>query len=199
MPPPWKRQSVWRWKCSSSKNNKIWGCLTKERFRQIAQRKRKLSLRTSDRCHWCGNPPDFSSRYQEVSLLTGGFPRQCAHWLGMTVLLFVQFFFSETAPFQSVKEPRFMSGKTGFLYLGKENSKKKNGSLLLLCLLFVWVWCLLVSQPKKVVNTDMIELRQCNENLRRDHAFATLIISIGSLRNIDLLAKFSLREVRIFS
>ena len=44
-------------------------------------------------------PPDFSSRYQEVSLLTGGFPRQCAHWLGMTVLLFVQFFFSETAPF----------------------------------------------------------------------------------------------------
>ena len=74
------------------------GCLTKERFRQIAQRKRKLSLRTSDRCHWCGNPPDFSSRYQEVSLLTGGFPRQCAHWLGMTVLLFVQFFFSETAP-----------------------------------------------------------------------------------------------------
>ena len=44
-------------------------------------------------------PPDFSSRYQEVSLLTGGFPRQCAHWLGMTVLLFVQFFFSETAPY----------------------------------------------------------------------------------------------------
>ena len=43
-------------------------------------------------------PPDFSSRYQEVSLLTGGFPRQCSHWLGMTVLLCVQFFFSETAP-----------------------------------------------------------------------------------------------------
>ena len=83
------------------------GCLTKERFRQIAQRKRKLSLRTSDRCHWCGNPPDFSSRYQEVSLLTGGFPRQCAHWLGMTVLLFVQFFFSETAPYASQAQPRF--------------------------------------------------------------------------------------------
>ena len=51
-------------------------------------------------------PPDFSSRYQEVSLLTGGFPRQCAHWLGMTVLLFVQFFFSETAPFQGSKLSR---------------------------------------------------------------------------------------------
>ena len=34
-----------------------------------------VSLRTSDRCHWCGNP-----------LLFGGFPRQCAHWLGMTLL-----------------------------------------------------------------------------------------------------------------
>ena len=97
------------------------------------------------------------------------------------------------------KNPGLCQAKLVFCILGKEDSKKKNGSLLLLCLLFVWVWCLLVSQPKKVVNTDMIELRQCNENLRRDHAFAALIISIGSLRNIDLLAKFSLREVRIFS
>ena len=63
------------------------GCLTKERFRQIAQRKRKLSLRTSDRCHWCGNPPRF---FESVS---GGFPsdrgiptKVVRYFLGMTVL-----------------------------------------------------------------------------------------------------------------
>ena len=37
---------------------------------------KSMSLRTSDRCHWCGN-----------LLLFGGFPRQCAHWLGMTGFL----------------------------------------------------------------------------------------------------------------
>ena len=47
----------------------------------------------------------------------------------MTVLLFVQFFFSETAPFQSVKEPRFMSGKTGFLYFGKGKQQKEKRKL----------------------------------------------------------------------
>ena len=57
----------------------------------------------------------------------------------------------------------------------------------------------MVSQTKKVINADMIELSQCNENLRWDHSFATFVVSIGSLRNIDLLAKFGLREVRIFS
>ena len=38
-----------------------------------------LSLRTSDRCHWCGNP--YSQRPP-----AGGLPRhQCAHWfLAMT-------------------------------------------------------------------------------------------------------------------
>ena len=39
-----------------------------------------------------------------------GFPRQCAHWLGMTVISFHLYdltkrFLSETAPSQSVKEP----------------------------------------------------------------------------------------------
>ena len=40
------------------------------------------SLRTSDRCHWCGNP-------HQVSGNLGGFPRQCAHWLGMTLFRYV--------------------------------------------------------------------------------------------------------------
>ena len=57
----------------------------------------------------------------------------------------------------------------------------------------------MVSRSKKIINTDMIELRQSNQNLGRDHAFSTFVISIGSLRNIDLLAKFGLCEVRIFS
>ena len=43
----------------------------------------------------------FRPEIDRFNLKTGGFPRQCAHWLGMTVLLFVHFFFSETAPFVS--------------------------------------------------------------------------------------------------
>ena len=57
----------------------------------------------------------------------------------------------------------------------------------------------MVCQSKKVIDTDMIELRQGSQNLRRDHAFSTLIVSIGSLRDIDLLADLSLCKVRIFS
>lgn len=57
----------------------------------------------------------------------------------------------------------------------------------------------MVSQFEKIVHTDMIKLSQCDQNLRRDHAFAAFIISVGSLGDIDLLADFSLREVRIFS
>ena len=45
----------------------------------------------------------------------------------------------------------------------------------------------------------MIELSQSDKNLRRNHSFATLVISIGSLGDIDLLAHFSLSEIRIFS
>ena len=63
----------------------------------------------------------------------------------------------------------------------------------------MWIWSLLVSHSEEVINTDMIELSQGNQNLRRDHAFSAFVISIGSLRNIDLLADLSLREVRIFS
>ena len=40
------------------------GCLTKKSFRQFAQKKSKLSLRTSDRCHWCGNPPNFLDAFR---------------------------------------------------------------------------------------------------------------------------------------
>ena len=45
----------------------------------------------------------------------------------------------------------------------------------------------------------MIELRQSGKDLRRDHAFAAFVVSIGPLRDIDLLADFCLRKVRIFS
>ena len=63
----------------------------------------------------------------------------------------------------------------------------------------MWIWCLLVSEFEQIVNADMIELSQGNKNLRRDHAFAAFVISVGSLRDIDYLADFSLCEVRIFS
>ena len=69
----------------------------------------------------------------------------------------------------------------------------------LCCLLFVWIWSLLVGQTKKVVNTDMIEPRQGNKNLGRDHPLTTFVVSVGSLGNIDLFSNLSLREVRIFS
>ena len=55
----------------------------------------------------------------------------------------------------------------------------------------------MVGQSKKVVNTDMIEPRQSDENLGRDHSFAAFIVSAGPLRDIDLLAKLSLCEVGI--
>ena len=71
--------------------------------------------------------------------------------------------------------------------------------LLRCCLLFVWIWSLLVGQTKKVVNTDMIESRQGNKNLRRNHALTTFVVSVGSLGNIDLFSNLSLREARIFS
>ena len=57
----------------------------------------------------------------------------------------------------------------------------------------------MVGQSKKIINADMIKLSQSDKNLRRDHSFAAFIVSIGSLRDIDLLANFSLSEVRIFS
>lgn len=57
----------------------------------------------------------------------------------------------------------------------------------------------MVSQAKKVVNTDMVELSQSNQNLGRNHSLPTFIVSVGSLRNIDFLADLSLCKVRIFS
>ena len=84
----------------SRKSDKVErGCLTKNKFRQIIQKNEKS-------CHCepvtdvtgSQSPPRFFDGIRRFSLLTGGFPRQCTHWLGMTVLLFVHFYFSETAP-----------------------------------------------------------------------------------------------------
>ena len=44
----------------------------------------KLSLRTSDRCHWCGNPLSFLTVSSFACVRGCGLPRQCAHWLAMT-------------------------------------------------------------------------------------------------------------------
>ena len=49
-------------------------------------------------------PPTFWMHFGKHSHSTGGFPRQCAHWLGMTGLLFVQLYFNETAPFLYVTD-----------------------------------------------------------------------------------------------
>ena len=42
-----------------------------------------LSSRTSDRCHWCGDPHPKSLK-NTAFLKKNGLPRQCAHWLAMT-------------------------------------------------------------------------------------------------------------------
>ena len=65
-------------------------------------------------------------------------------------------------------------------------------------LFLIRIGILLVSQSKKIVYTDMIKPGKSNQYLRRNHAFPTFVVSIGSLGNIDLLAEISLREVRIF-
>ena len=57
----------------------------------------------------------------------------------------------------------------------------------------------MVSQANKIVDADMIEPGQSNEDLRRDHAFSAFVISVSSLRYIDPLSKFCLRQVSIFS
>lgn len=68
-----------------------------------------------------------------------------------------------------------------------------------MCLFLAGIWLLLIRQPKKVINADLMELSQGDQNLGRDHAFAAFIVSVGSLGNIDLLANFCLRKVCIFS
>jgi len=83
------------------------------------------------------------------------------------------------------------------LYSSK-GSKILIGILLPLCF-FTGIWGLLVSQPKEIIHSDMIEFRQSRKNLRRDHTLAAFIIRVCSLRDIDLLADLSLREIRIFS
>ena len=42
-----------------------------------------LSSRTSDRCHWCGDPHPKSPK-NTTFLKKNGLPRQCEHWLAMT-------------------------------------------------------------------------------------------------------------------
>ena len=65
--------------------------------------------------------------------------------------------------------------------------------------LLVRVGCFPVSYPKKIIDTDMMKLRQGDQNLRRDHPLSMLIVSIGSLGNIDLLSQLRLRQVSILS
>ena len=57
----------------------------------------------------------------------------------------------------------------------------------------------MVSQTKKVIDTYMIILSQCSQNMRRNHALAAFIVGIGSLRHVDLLANLSLCEIGVFS
>ena len=45
----------------------------------------------------------------------------------------------------------------------------------------------------------MMKLRQGDQNLRRDHPLSMLIVSIGSLWDIDLLSQLRLRQIGIFS
>ena len=49
---------------------------------------KKMSLRTSDRCHWCGNPPDRRKIWDfqlEMFENRGGLPHQSADWFAMTL------------------------------------------------------------------------------------------------------------------
>lgn len=61
------------------------------------------------------------------------------------------------------------------------------------------IGCLFICYPKKIIDTDMMKLRQGDQNLRRDHPLSMLIVSIGSLGNIDLLSQLRLRQVSILS
>ena len=51
-----------------------------------------LSSRTSDRCHWCGDPHPKSLK-NTAFLKKNGLPRQCEHWLAMTCFGFVDSLF----------------------------------------------------------------------------------------------------------
>ena len=53
-------------------------------FGELHRTTTKLSLRTSDRCHWCGNPFSFLAISSLKCIRGCGLPRQCVHWLAMT-------------------------------------------------------------------------------------------------------------------
>ena len=89
-----------------------------------------LSLRTSDRCHWCGNPLRF---FESVS---GGFPsdrgiptKVVRYFLGMTVLLFVLFSFSETAPLGGDKRDRTAEALNAMAHVVQKSIDKPHISL----------------------------------------------------------------------
>ena len=74
--------------------------LSKELFRQFVQRESKTVI-PSQCAHWRGNP--FSLK-NATNLNISGWETDChtsdiGHWFAMTVLLFVQFYFSETDPY----------------------------------------------------------------------------------------------------
>ena len=68
-----------------------------------------------------------------------------------------------------------------------------------MCVFPAGIGCFLVCKFKKIVNADLMKLRQGNQNLWRDHAFSAFVIGVCSLGNIDLFTDFRLRQVSIFS
>ncbi len=57
----------------------------------------------------------------------------------------------------------------------------------------------MIGQSQKIIHAYAVKLCQCNKNLRRNHTRSAFIISICSLRHINLCAKLGLCEVGIFS
>ena len=77
-----KRWRIWPPSWKSEKKAPRSGCF------QTVDKVGILSSRTSDRCHWCGDPHPKSLK-NTAFLKKNGLPRQCEHWLAMTCLGFV--------------------------------------------------------------------------------------------------------------
>ena len=60
------------------------------------------------------------------------------------------------------------------------------------------VLVLFISSFQKIVDADAIKISERAQNMRRQHSFATLVICVCALRNIDCFADLTLCQISVF-
>ena len=60
------------------------------------------------------------------------------------------------------------------------------------------IFVLFISSFQKIVDADAIKISERAQNVRRQHSFATLVICVCALRNIDCFADLTLCQIGVF-